>query len=72
MRVKEFSISSFVVLLCLSVGCTLGYIYAASECAHYKQAAEEQSLFIGGRWWHRPEIIDVLKEKARSSRAGNR
>ena len=69
---KKFAIDSFVVLLCLSVGGTLGYIYAASECAHLKQATEEQAIFMDGRWVYRPEIIEVLKEKGRAKRDDNR
>ena len=68
---KKFAIDSFVVLLCFSVGGTLGYIYAASECAHLKQATEEQAFFMDGRWIYRAEMIEAMKERNRAKRLDN-
>lgn len=68
MNLKKLGVDSMAVAVALAVGCSLGYVYAAAECAHIKQAAEEQAIFFDGRWVYRTEIIDMLKKRGRTQR----
>ena len=69
---RRYGMDSMWIAVAFGLGIGLGYVRAASECSHIKQAMEEQAIFINGRWVYRPEIIEVLKERGRAQKADYR